>query len=186
MASLVLSDFTVTSLKFALLAVLALQACAAYDGRGLVAGSSTAADIERVMGQPAEKLTIPPNAAGNERWAGDTVWFYPRNPYGRHTYAVQVAADGRVRSIEQRLTVANIEKIVRNVTRIQDARLLFGPPNRVMRFPRQNLESWEYRMFNQIDIPYNLYVQYSPDGIVREVLFLRDPSQDMPEPGFFR
>ena len=173
------SSPTMRNLKAALLALLLLSGCASYDGRGLVAGSSTTADVERVMGPPREKLPV----TGNPLWAGDTVWFYPHNPFGRHTYAVQIAADGRVRSIEQRLTVANLQKLVANETAMRDVRLLFGPPNRVTRNHRGDRQVWEYRMFNQIDIPYNLYVQYSDDGIVREVLFLRDPSQDMPAPG---
>lgn len=174
--SLTMKNLKAAPLVILLFVVLLLQACASYDGRGLVPGNSTTADVERVMGPPKDKVGI----AG-----GDTLWFYPHNPFGRHTYAVQVAADGRVRSIEQRLTVANMQKLVANVSTVQDVRALFGPPNRVTHFNRQQRDVWEYRMFNQIDIPYNLYVQYSADGIVREVLFLRDPSQDMPEPGRF-
>ena len=170
---------TVKKIITALLAAALLQSCASYDGRGLVAGASTAADVERVMGRPAEKLPV----TGNPLWAGDTVWFYPRGPFGRHTYAVQVAADGRVRSIEQRLTVANMEKISANASTMQDVRLVFGPPSRVTRNHRGDRQVWEYRMFNQIQIPHNLFVQFSGDGIVREMLFLRDPSQDMPAPG---
>jgi hypothetical protein len=151
----------------------ALSACASYDGRGLVAGKSTAADVEQVMGQPAEKI------AGA---AGDTVWFYPRNPFGRHTYAVSVAPDGRVRGIEQTLTMENMARIAADSSTAKDVRLMFGPPYRITRNHMRDRDVWEYRMFNQIQIPYNLFVQYSLDGVVREVLFLRDPSQDMPAP----
>lgn len=151
-----------------------LAGCAAYDGRGLVAGTSTAADVERVMGAPAERL---------QATTGDTIWFYPRGPFGRHSYAVSVAPNGVMRGIEQTLTVRNLEKIAAASSTAKDVRMLLGPPTRVTRNHRQDREVWEYRMFNQIDIPYNLFVQYSDDGIVREVLFLRDPSQDMPDPG---
>jgi hypothetical protein len=162
-------------LKTALIVALLLQGCAAYDGRGLVPGTSTAADVERVMGRPAERLQAS---------TGDTVWFYPRGPFGRHTFAVSVAPDGVMRGIEQTLTVNNIGDIHANVSTTKDVRMLLGPPTRVTRqtlFTERNI--WEYRMFNQIQIPYNLFVQFSDDGIVREVLFLRDPSQDMPSPG---
>ena len=151
-----------------------LAACAAYDGRGLIPGKSVAGDVELLMGAPREKIGI----AG-----GDSVWFYPRNPAGRHTYAVRVAPDGVVREIEQRLTVENMNKLVAGATEAKEVRALFGPPYRVTRLDRQERDVWEYRMFNQIQIPYNLFVQYSADGVVREVLFLRDPSQDMPSPG---
>ena len=157
-----------------LLLVVLLQGCASYDGRGLAPGSSTAADVERVMGAPAEKLQAP---------SGDTLWFSPRGPYGRHTYAVGVAPNGVVRGVEQTLTVANMEKIHAGSSTDRDVRLVFGPPTRVTRNHRGDREVWEYRMYNQIQIPYNLFVQYSDDRIVREMLFLRDPSQDMPAPG---
>lgn len=159
----------------ALLLAAILGACAAYDGRGLVPGQSTTVDVERVMGQPAEKIAST---------AGDTVWFYPRNPFGRHTYAVSVAPDGRVRGIEQTLTVENMARLTAGSSTTRDVRLLFGPPYRATRNHMGDRDVWEYRMFNQIQIPYNLSVQFSLDGIVREVLFLRDPSQDMPSPGW--
>ena len=159
--------------KTALIVALMLQGCAAYDGRGLVAGTSTATDVERVMGAPAERLAST---------TGDTVWFYPRGPFGRHTYAVSVAPNGVVRGIEQTLTVRNIERIVAGTSTTKDIRTIFGPPTRVTRNHMGDRSVWEYRMFNQIQIPYNLFVQFSDDGIVREVLFLRDPSQDMPGP----
>jgi len=150
-----------------------LSGCASYDGRDLVPGQSTAADVERTMGPPKEKLA--------ER-TGETVWFYPHNPAGRDTYAVRVAKDGRVVDIEQRLTIPNIGKLVAGTSTAQDVRLILGPPWRVTFLPMQQREVWEYRMFNQIQVPHNLFVQYSTDGIVREVLLLRDPSQDMPAP----
>jgi hypothetical protein len=162
------------SLKTALIVALLLQACAAYDGRGLVPGSSTAADVERVMGKPADKLAAS---------TGDTIWFYPRGPFGRHTFAVSVAPDGVMRGIEQTLTVRNLERIVAGSSTTRDIRMIFGPPTRITRNHQRDRNVWEYRMFNQIQIPHNLFVQFSDDGIVREVLFLRDPSQDMPSPG---
>jgi hypothetical protein len=150
-----------------------LAGCASYDGRGLIPGKSVAGDVEQLMGAPREKIGV----AG-----GDSVWFYPRNPAGRHTYAVRVAPDGVVRGIEQRLTVENMQKLVAGGTTAQEVRALFGPPYRITRLDRQERDVWEYRMFNQVQIPYNLFVQYSADGVVREVLFLRDPSQDIPGP----
>src|SRR5436190_23300472 len=111
-----------------LTAAIVLHGCASYDGRGLVPGQSTAADVERVMGPPKEKLT--------ER-TGETVWFYPHNPAGRDTYAVRVAKDGRVVDIEQRLTINNIGKLVAGTSTKDDVRLIFGPPYRVTYLPIQ-------------------------------------------------
>jgi len=57
--------------------VLALAAvaagCATYDGRGLVRGQSTAAEVHAAMGKPAEQR---PGANG------ETVYYYPQLPWG--------------------------------------------------------------------------------------------------------
>ena len=148
-----------------------MAGCASYNGSGLVAGQSTAADVERTMGRPAEKV-----AAAN----GDSTWFYPHNPAGRDTYAVRMSADGVVRSVDQRLTEGNMAKLVAGATTTKEVRELFGPPNRVIRMERQQREAWEYYYYNPIQIPFILYVQASADGIVREVVTIRDPSQDAP------
>lgn len=163
---------TMTMKSQILLLSLALAAgCASYDGRGLVADSSTAADVERVMGRPAEKLV-----SAN----GDSTWFYPHGPAGRDTYAVRIAPDGRVRAVDQRLTEANMAKLIAGTTTAKEVREIFGPPGRVIRMDRQQREAWEYFYFNPVQIPFILYVQTSADGIVREVLTIRDPSQDVP------
>jgi hypothetical protein len=145
--------------------------CASYDGRSLVAGKSTAADVESVMGSPAEKVVTA---------NGDSTWFYPHAPAGRDTYAVRIAPDGVVRSVDQRLTIDNMAKLVVGTTTTKEVREIFGPPNRVIRMERQQREAWEYLYYDAIQIPFILYVQTSADGIVREVVTIRDPSQDTP------
>jgi hypothetical protein len=159
-----------------LLCLALLSGCASYDGRGLIPGKSTASDVEQLMGPPAERISEP---------GGGSVWFYPRGPMGRHTYAVRVAPDGVMRGIEQRLTVENLQKLVADETTAKDVRALFGPPSRVTRLERQQRDVWEYPMKNQIDLDYSLFVQFSYDGIVREALFLRDPKYDA-GPGGYR
>ncbi len=155
----------------AALAAALLPGCASYDGRGLVPGSSTEADVERTMGAPAEKV----DSANGER-----TWFYPHAPAGRETHAVRIGADGRLRSIEQRLTEANLARLAAGTSTTRDVRELLGPPNRVIRMGRQQREAWEYLYFNPVQIPFILYVQSSADGVVREVFTVRDPSQDFP------
>ena len=56
---------------------LLVAGCASFDGRGLVAGQSTAQDIERLMGPAADKRAGP----GGETWL-----YYPRQPFGRKTF----------------------------------------------------------------------------------------------------
>jgi outer membrane protein assembly factor BamE (lipoprotein component of BamABCDE complex) len=149
-----------------LLGVLVLIAgCASFDGRGLVPGKSAAADVRALMGEPAEEL----KAAG-----GETVWFYPRMPYGRQSFAVRLGPDGVLRAVEQRLTVENVYKLVPGTTGAKEVRELLGPPWRVSHLERQQREVWEYTIYDTRQFEYFLYVQFSGDSVVREVLLLRD------------
>ena len=150
-------------------ASLSLASCASYDGRSLLPGQSTAADVESLMGAPAEKV-----AAGN----GDTLWFYPRSPSGRETYAVRLSAEGRVRTVEQVLTLANVGRLVTGQSTQAQAREVLGPPNRAFRSRLGDRDVWEYLLYDPVQTPYVLYVQSSLDGIVREAFTVRDPSLD--------
>jgi len=151
--------------------VLALAGCASFDGRGLVPGQSTARDVEALMGVPTERLKLP---------EGDSVWYYPRQPTGREMYAVRLSPDGVMRSKEQLLTEQNIARLTREVTTRAQARAIVGPPWQVARFERQQREVWEYYMYNVEQYEYFLYLQFSDDGILREVIMLKDYSK---EPG---
>ena len=152
------------------IAVLAVLAgCASVTGSGLVPGQSTAQDVQAQMGKPAEQL----KAAD-----GDTIWFYPNQPFGRTTYAVRVAPDGRVRSVEQLLSEENVRKVVPGVTTRAQVREMFGPPYESSRFERQQREVWTYTMYNAARDEFFLHVQMSNDGIVREVMMLEDRHKD--------
>ena len=152
-----------TALFLATLAVLA--SCSSFNGSGLVPGQSRSADVEALMGPPAEKLPL----AG-----GEAVWFYPRQPFGRQSFAVRLGADGVVRGVEQRLTVENVYKIIPGTTQASAVRELIGPPWRVSRLARQQRDVWEYTIYDARQFEFILYVQFSGDGVVREVLLLRD------------
>ena len=154
---------------FAAVAIL-LGGCATYDGKGLVSGQSTAADVEARMGAPTERV----KAAD-----GDTVWFYSRQPFGRQTYAARIAPDGRMRSMEQVLTEANVAKLVPGQSTRAQAHELFGPPYLTSRFERQEREVWTYTMFNINQFDYYLHIQFSFDGIVREVMMLKDYNKEV-------
>lgn len=154
---------------FALAAAL-LGGCASYDGRGLVPGTSTAAEAEALMGPPAETRATAD---------GGRVMVFPRAPLGRHTYAVAVGPDGRVRGVEQLLTWANTEKLLAGTTTRAQVRELLGPPGIVSRLPRQQREVWEYKWLHY-DEKRILWVQFSDDGIVREVLNMRDFAAEPP------
>jgi hypothetical protein len=148
-----------------LILVLLCAGCANFDGRGLVPGQSTAGDVDRLMGPAADKRAGP---------AGETWLYYPRQPFGRKTFVARVASDGKLLALEQRLTDENIAKIVPQNTRRDDVRNLLGPPYVVSSFPRMDREIWQYYMrhFGDPGIPVTLYVQFSPDGVAREVYLL--------------
>ena len=152
------------------LAAALIAGCASYSGKGLIPGTSTAADVEALMGRPAERIAKPD---------GSSVLYYPHAPVGRETYAVSIGADGKVQAVEQRLTDANIARLVRGTTTAREVRELFGPPPITTRLPRLQREVWEYPMDN-IAMPYLLLVQFSGDGIVREVFKMKDYAAEPP------
>lgn len=150
---------------FAALLVLLHAGCASFDGRGLVPGQSKAQEVEALMGVPTERIKLPD---------GDTAWYYARQPTGRMMYAVRVSPDGVMRSREQLLSEQNIARLVRDTTAREQARIIVGPPWRTSRLERQARDVWEYTMFNAGLEEYFLYLQFSYDGILREVMMLQE------------
>jgi hypothetical protein len=159
-----------TRIQAALVSVLFLLAGCVSTGNNLVAGVSTQQDVEAQMGKPTERL----KAAD-----GDTLWFYSRQPFGRMMYAVRVAPDGRVRSVLQTLTEENVRNAIPGTTTRAQARELFGPPYEVATNPRMQREIWTYTMWNQTQWEYFLHLQFSPDGVLREVFILKDYQKEM-------
>lgn len=142
-----------------------VSGCASFNGYGLKPGSSTAAEVEALMGAPAEKIATAD---------GDSVWYYPRQPTGLQTFAVRIGPDGVMRGIEQRLTEQNLKRLVPGVTTMKEARELLGPPWRSARNFLDDRDCWDYRMYNAVQAEFKLSVQFSDDGLVREVVFLEE------------
>jgi hypothetical protein len=147
-----------------------LTGCAGYSGRDLVAGKSTAAEIQASMGTPAEKLALP---------GGDSVWYYPRGPQGRQTFAVTLRPDGVLRGVDQRLTMANVATLVQGRSTAKEVRELLGPPPTVRQFPRLQRYVWIYPM-QRVEEPRILWVQFSSDDIARESTESHDFDADTP------
>jgi hypothetical protein len=144
-----------------LLLLLLLAGCASYSGGGLKPGQSTEADVRKTMGQPAAVRTA---ADG-----GQVLW-YPRQPYGRESYAARIQPNGTLAGIEQRLTTDNIAKIRLNETNAEQVLDVLGPPYRILDIPRLERKAWEYYVQTFPLVPQLLYVQVSPDNVVREVI----------------
>lgn len=145
--------------------VMLLAGCASYSGRGLAPGRSSAEEVEALMGPAAERR------AGA---AGESVLYYSRLPEGGQTYAARIGPDGMLVALEQRLAPEYIAKIAPGRSRAEDVRDLLGPPWSTDRLPRLMRDVWSYPMLGS---PYRkvLYIQFSGDGVVREVIVMNDP-----------
>ena len=163
--------------KFGTLAAAAfsslLAGCVSYSGSDLLPGKSVAQEIEASMGPPAERLARPD---------GSSVWYFPRGPSGRHTYAVAVGADGVMQAIEQRLIPENVAKLQLGSINAKQVREMLGPPVRITRAAFKPLDVWEYRWVNVLGRRV-LWVHFSDDGILREVFDLNDEPKGRPGRG---
>jgi hypothetical protein len=150
-----------------LILVVFLAGCASFDGRSLVPGQSSQRDVESVMGQPADKR---PGANG------ETVFWYPRLPYGHASYAARIDADGRLVALEQRLTEDNIRKVATG-TSAAEVRDLLGPPYQPVIQQRLEREVWTYPMrITGHMYPKWFVVRLSlDDHTVREAFLMDDP-----------
>ena len=151
------------------LLLLLAAGCASYDGRGLVPGQSTVADVEALMGRADDKRP----AAG-----GETVYYYSRLPYGNATYAARIAPDGKLIALEQRLTLENMDKLKPGVTRAEEVLDLLGPPYRPMKQASTGVEIWTYPfLVPGFRVPRWCLAHISPDGILREKNMIDDPTR---------
>ena len=160
-------------LVLALAAGLLAAGCASFDGRGLVPGHSTAADVEAAMGPAADKRITA---------AGETVYYYPRLPWGYATYAARISSNGRLVALEQRLTLENTARLKPDVTRAEEVRDLLGPPFEPMKSPLNDRVIWTYPMrVPGYPTPKWFLVQLSSDGVLRETYFIDDPNYVQPD-----
>jgi len=144
--------------------IVLLAGCAGYDGRTLVPGQSSSAEVERLMGPAADKRPGPD---------GETVLWFPRLPAGRVSYAARIGRDDKLIAIEQRLTRQSLDRLQPGVSRGSDVRDVLGPPERVAASPRAEREVWTY---HAEDIqPALIVVQFSTDGVLREKYMFDDP-----------
>ena len=146
----------------------ALAGCASIDGHNLVPGQSTVNDVVATMGQPADKRIGP---------EGETIYWYPQLPWGHASYAALITPDGRLIRVEQRLTEANVSKVVKGVS-ATEVRDLLGPPFEPGVYHPLEREVWTYPMRIQgASLPKWFVVQLSlDDHTVRETYLMDDPN----------
>jgi hypothetical protein len=153
------------------IALAGLAGCAAFQ---LPEPGTPVSQVEGRMGPAADKRVHSD---------GETWYYYPRQPHGLAMYVARVDKDGRLLAMEQRLTDENVARLEKGKTRADDVRDLLGPPWKVWPYPRMQRDIWEYRMTigSAGSVPQGLYVQVSPDSIVREVYVLNDPDNRLSE-----
>ncbi|MGH8686629.1 MAG: hypothetical protein ACREVQ_02875 [Burkholderiales bacterium] len=157
----------------ALLAVLAAACAGSFDGHNLEAGRATAADVVATMGEPALTLKRPD---------GESLLYFERYQTGPAMFVARIGADGVLRGIEQRLTWVNTHKVHADM-RAEAVRELLGPPFEITNWPRQQRDSWEYPYRHAVRERRVLFVMFSYDGVVREVIDRHDEARD-PESAF--
>ena len=82
------------------------------------------------------------------------------------------------RSGGQGPSTEDLRKLAPGTTTTSEVRELLGPPVRVVRFDRMQRDVWEYRRYMDPMNEFQVAVQFSPDGIVREVLVLKDYTRE--------
>ena len=150
------------------LAALLLAGCASFDGHTLVPGKATAKEVTSLMGAPALEL---------ERPNGERLLYFTRYPFGRATFVAAIGPDGLLRGIDQRLNYWNIYAVKAGM-RVEEVRELLGPPREISRLPRQQREVWEYPWRHAVRELRILWVQFSDDGVVREIVERHDYEAD--------
>jgi hypothetical protein len=150
-----------------------------------LAGCGTGQFTTPAPGFPSSELESKMGPAADKRVHsdGETWYYYPRQPHGLAMFVARVDREGKVIAIEQRLTDENVAKLEKGKSRGDDVRDLLGPPWKVWPYPRMQRDIWEYRMtINSAGwVPQGLYVQISPDNVVREVWVLNDPDNRLSE-----
>jgi outer membrane protein assembly factor BamE (lipoprotein component of BamABCDE complex) len=75
-------------------------------------------------------------------------------------------------------STADLAKLTTGKTTTDEVKTLLGPPLRVTRFDRMDRNVWEYRRYHDPMDEHHIAVQFSSDGIVREVLVLKDYNRE--------
>jgi hypothetical protein len=142
----------------------ALAACAGYGPTNIGAGS-TVEEVQAQMGAPTGRYAVP---------QGGTRLEYARGPYGKHTFMIDVDAQGRVTSVQQVLTEANFGAVVPGMPR-DEVLLRLGRPSETRSGGWQGGEVWSYRY----DWTFCQWFQVSVlDGRVRDAAYAPDPMCD--------
>ena len=139
---------------------------------GCVAAAEDRIPKLSTLGKPTEIRKLP---------NGETVHFFPQQPWGHATYAARYNGGGKLISYGQILTEKNIAKVVKDKTKMKEVRDLLGPPWQPETYPLSKITTWTYTMRIAGDPnPKWFVVQMSSDGMVRDTKLMNDPQFDQP------
>jgi hypothetical protein len=138
------------TLAIAMLGLLAACASpASFNGR-------SEAELTSSLGPPSGEYRNPD---------GSRTLAYTLGRQGTDSYIAEVTPSGRVSSVRSVRNDDTFQQIAAGM-RGEDVLRMIGPPNDIMKFPRTNQESWEYRYIDTWGYRAFLYVNVGADGIV--------------------
>lgn len=139
-----------------------LAGCAGYSPGDLGTGAVESQVVAR-MGPPTDRVA---------RTGGGSRLEYARGPFGKHTYRIELDAQGRVQSVSQLLTEANFEALPIGVTQAE-VRERLGRPSETRMGWRGVGEVWSYR-YEWLNVC-RWFQVWLVDGRVREAAYSPDP-----------
>ncbi len=146
----------------------ALAGCAGYAPKALRAGH-TEADAVRELGPPTGRYTL---AGGGQRLE------FARGPYGKHTYMVDLDAQGRVSGWQQVLTEDHFNR-VRAGTPADELRRTLGRPSETRPGGWQRGQVWSYRYETVMGLCQWFQVSLNDSGLVTDSAYGIDPHCDV-------
>ncbi|MEW6703248.1 MAG: hypothetical protein AB1430_00160 [Pseudomonadota bacterium] len=156
-----------TPLVAALLVATLGSACSGYMPRELRSGQ-TEADAVRELGPPTGRHALP---GGMQRLE------FARGPYGKHTYMVDLDAQGRVIGWQQVLTEDHFNQVRAGETREALLRRL-GRPSEVRAGDWQGGQVWSYRYETLMGLCQWFQVSLDDHGVVTSTGYGIDPRCD--------
>lgn len=145
-----------------------LCGCAGYGPRALHAGGSQA-DAVRELGSPSGRYAVP---GGGQRLE------FARGPFGRHTYMVDLDAQGRITGWQQVLGEDNFNRVRAGETRDELLRSL-GRPSEIRGGDWQGGQVWSYRYETVMGLCQWFQVSLDDGGIVTSSAYGIDPRCDV-------
>jgi hypothetical protein len=144
-----------------------LAGCAGYSAQGITPGQ-TVAQVEQQLGAATGRY---PLAQGGTRLE------YARGPYGKHTYMIDLDAQGRVSGWQQVLTEANFNQVaVQPGMPVDELLRRLGRPTHMRSGGWQPGEVWSWRY----DAVFCQWFQVSVvDARVRDASYGPDPLCDI-------